>query len=133
MNPMKLRFYTERFEKENKYLQLQEKFVAIPRTNALTSKFYAKHDVIPASEVRQEYVDLITKRFISIPKDIYSFRPPTVNMEYGWFTEPLIPRTTDSRLSFPRKRIDFIANELQIRHVQRGLPVEKFTGIPFIV
>ncbi|XP_076640558.1 uncharacterized protein LOC143352147 [Colletes latitarsis] len=133
MNPMKLRFYTERFEKENKYLQLQEKFVAIPRTNALTSKFYAKHDVIPASEVRQEYVDLITKRFISIPKDIYSFRPPTVNMEYGWFTEPLIPRTTDSRLSFPRKRTDFIANELQIRHVQRGLPVEKFTGIPFIV
>ncbi|XP_053994301.1 uncharacterized protein LOC128884736 [Hylaeus volcanicus] len=132
MNPIKLRFYTERYEKEKKYHQIQEKFVAIARTKALTGKFYAKHDVIPASEVRREYVDLITKRFVSTPKDVYSFRPPTVNMEYGWFSEPLIPRTVDPRLQFPRRETDFIANELRIRHVQRGLPVDKFIGIPFI-
>lgn len=81
MDPLKLRVYTERFEKEKKYIRLQEEFVAIAKSQPLTGKFYAKHDVIPASEVRQEYVDLITKRLISVPTDIYQFRPPTVNME----------------------------------------------------
>ncbi|XP_060823485.1 uncharacterized protein LOC132911098 [Bombus pascuorum] len=133
MNPVKLRFYTERYEKEKKYFRLQEKFVAIARTKPLTGKFYAKRDAIPASEVRREYVDLITKRLVLSPKDIYAFKPPTVNMEYGWFSEPLIPRTKDPRLSFARKQTDFIANELRIRHVQRGLPTEKFLGIPFKV
>ncbi|XP_012154156.1 uncharacterized protein LOC105664349 [Megachile rotundata] len=131
MDPRKLRVYTERFEKEKKYIRLQEKFVAIGRNQPLTGKFYAKHDAIPASEVRQEYVDLITKRLISVPTDIYEFRPPTVNMEYGWFSKPLIPLTDDPRLRFPRTRTDFIVNEIHIRHSQRGLPVEKFTGIPF--
>lgn len=82
MNPVKLRFYTERYEKEKKYFRLQEKFVAIARTKPLTGKFYAKHDAIPASEVRREYVDLISKRLVLTPKDIYAFKPPTVNMEY---------------------------------------------------
>lgn len=83
MNPVKLRFYTERYEKEKKYFRLQEKFVAIARTKPLTGKFYAKHDAIPASEVRREYVDLISKRLVLTPKDIYAFKPPTVNMEYA--------------------------------------------------
>lgn len=83
MNPVKLRFYTERYEKERKFFRLQEKFVAIGRKKPLTAKFYAKHDQIPASEVRQEYVDLITKRLILGPKDIYTFKPPTVNMQYA--------------------------------------------------
>ncbi|XP_017798420.1 PREDICTED: uncharacterized protein LOC108579402 [Habropoda laboriosa] len=133
MNPIKLRFYTERFEKERKYFRLQEEFVAIGRAKPLTGKFYAKHQVIPVSEVRQEYVDLIVKRQNLSPKDIYTFRPPTVNMEYGWFAEPFIPRTDDSRLRFPIEQSDFIGNELRIRHLQKGLPVEKFTGVPFVV
>ncbi|CAK9815184.1 hypothetical protein ANTQUA_LOCUS8327 [Anthophora quadrimaculata] len=133
MNPIKLRFYTERFEKDRRFFRLQEKFVAIGRTKPLTGKFYAKHEVIPLSEVRQEYVDLIAKRETLSPKDIYTFRPPTVNMEYGWFVKPLIPRTNDPRLHFPIEQSDFIANELRIRHLQRGLPVEKFTGVPFVV
>ncbi|XP_026671128.1 uncharacterized protein LOC113464608 [Ceratina calcarata] len=133
MNPVKLRFYTERYEKERKFFKLQEKFVAIGRTKPLTPKFYAKHDQIPASEVRQEYVDLITKRLIFGPKDIYTFKPPTVNMQYGWFSEPLIPQTKDPRLRFPIKESDFIANELRIRQVQKGMPIEKFMGIPFKV
>lgn len=83
MNPVKLRFYIERYEKEKKYFRLQEKFVAIARTKPLTGKFYAKHDVIPRSEVRQEYVDLISKRLLLTPKDIYKFKPPTVNMQYA--------------------------------------------------
>ncbi|XP_017764435.1 PREDICTED: uncharacterized protein LOC108553884 [Eufriesea mexicana] len=133
MNPVKLRFYIERYEKEKKHFRLQEKFVAIARTKPLTGKFYAKHDVIPTSEVRQEYVDLISKRLLLTPKDIYKFKPPTVNMQYGWFSEPLIPPTSDPRLRFPKKQTDFIANELRIRHIQRGLPAEKFLGIPFKV
>ncbi|XP_016916103.1 uncharacterized protein LOC108000355 [Apis cerana] len=133
MNPIKLRFYNERFEKEKKYFRLHEKFVAIARTKPLTGKFYAKHDVIPECEIRQEYIDLISKRLLLTPKDIYTFKPPTVNMEYGWFSELLIPRTKDPRLCFPKKQTDFISNELKIRHVQRGLPIEKFVGIPFKV
>lgn len=82
MNPIKLRFYTETYEKEKKFFRLQEKFVAIGRTQPLTGKFYAKHDVIPLSEAPQEYIDLIKKRIVLGPKDIYTFRPPTVNMEY---------------------------------------------------
>ncbi|XP_076162367.1 uncharacterized protein LOC143144150 [Ptiloglossa arizonensis] len=131
-NPAKLRFYTERYEKENKYLQLREQFVPIPRTEPLTGKFYAKHDTISASEVRPEYVDLIEKRFVAVPRDLYPRGPPTVNMEYGWFSEPL-PPTTDPKLRFPRKRTDFVSGELRMRHLHRGLPVEKFTGIPFVV
>lgn len=81
MNPVKLRFYTEKYEKEKKYFRFHETFVAIPRTEPLTAKFYAKHDAIPASAIRPEYVDLVAKRTILLPKDIYAFRPPTVNME----------------------------------------------------
>ncbi|KAK9293627.1 hypothetical protein QLX08_011484 [Tetragonisca angustula] len=133
MNPVKLRFYTERYEKEKRHFRLREEFVAIARTKPLTGKFYAKHDAIPPSEIRQEYVDLISKRLILTPKDVYAFKPPTVNMMYGWFSEPLIPQTNDPRLQFHRKQTDFISNELRIRHVQRGLPVEKFVGMPFKV
>lgn len=82
MNPIKLRFYTELYEKENRHIKLQEKFVPIARTTPLTGKFYARHEVIPLSEVRQDYVDLIARRTILLPTDIYTFRPPTVNMEY---------------------------------------------------
>lgn len=83
LNPIQLRFYNERFKKEKKYFRLHEKFVAIARTKPLTGKFYAKHDVIPECEIRQEYIDLISKRLLLTPKDIYTFRPPTVNMEYA--------------------------------------------------
>ncbi|XP_076663100.1 uncharacterized protein LOC143366152 [Andrena cerasifolii] len=131
MNPIKLRFYTEVFETEKKYIKLQEKFVPIARTIPPTGKFYAKHEVIPLSEVRQDYVDLIARRTILLPTDIYTFRPPTVNMEYGWFSEPLTPPTKDPRLCFPRTQADFIAAELRIRHINRGLPMEKFVGVPF--
>ncbi|XP_015430369.1 PREDICTED: uncharacterized protein LOC107186918 [Dufourea novaeangliae] len=133
MNPVKLRFYTERYEKEKKHLQLQEEFVAIGRTQPLTGKFYAKHDVISPSKVRQEYVDLITRRAGFPPKDVYPFDPPTVNGRYGWFVDTSTSPTNDPRLRFPRTKTDFVANELEIRFVQRGLPVEKFTGIPFKV
>lgn len=52
---------------------------------------------------------------------------------YGWFTDLLVPRSTDSRLQFPRKQSDIIRRELRIRILQKALPVEKFTGIPFKV
>ncbi|XP_076643161.1 uncharacterized protein LOC143353595 [Halictus rubicundus] len=134
MNPIKLRFLTERYDKEAKQLRLIEEFVAIGRTEAATgNKFYAKHDAFLESEIRQEYVDLVTRRNIMIPKDVYPSGPPTVNMRYGWFTDPLIPPTNDPRLRFPRTETDFIATELEIRFTQRGIPVKKFTGVPFKV
>lgn len=80
MNPAKLRFYKERYERENKLISVRETFTPTIRTKSLTGKFYAKHDVIPPWDIRQEDVDLIKRQELT-PKDIYSFRPPAVNME----------------------------------------------------
>lgn len=79
-NPIKLRFYIERYEKENKLTSVRERFAPSVRTKLLTGKFYAKHDVIPPWDIREDDLDLI-KRQEMTPKDIYSFRPPAVNME----------------------------------------------------
>ncbi|KZC08695.1 NUAK family SNF1-like kinase 1 [Dufourea novaeangliae] len=57
----------------------------------------------------------------------------TERRRYGWFVDTSTSPTNDPRLRFPRTKTDFVANELEIRFVQRGLPVEKFTGIPFKV
>ncbi|KAL6257326.1 hypothetical protein P5V15_010901 [Pogonomyrmex californicus] len=130
-NPIKLRFYIERYEKENKLISVQETFVATVRTKSLTGKFYAKHDVFSPSDAREEDINLIKRQTEMAPKDIYSFRPPTVNMEYGWFTTPLVSIRKDPRLRFSRKRSDFIANELVRRKLQKGLPEKKFVGVPF--
>ncbi|CAL7952511.1 unnamed protein product [Xylocopa violacea] len=126
MNPLKLRFYTERYEKENKFFRLHEKFSAVARTKPVTGKFYARHDTSQDDHLS----GTVGKRPAT---DIYTSKPATVNSEYGWFSEPLIPPTNDTRLRFPRKEADFIANELRIRRIQRGLPADKFTGIPFRV
>ncbi|XP_011647619.1 uncharacterized protein LOC105433846 [Pogonomyrmex barbatus] len=130
-NPIKLRFYIERYEKENKLISVQETFVATVRTKSLTGKFYAKHDVFSPSDAREEDINLIKRQTEMTPKDIYSFRPPTVNMEYGWFTTPLVSIRKDPRLRFSRKQSDFIANELVRRKLQKGLPEKKFVGVPF--
>lgn len=79
-NPAKLRFYTERYERESKLTSVRETFAPAIQTKSLTGKFYAKHDVIPPWDVREDDVELIRRREMT-PKDIYSFRPPAVNME----------------------------------------------------
>ncbi|XP_029159221.1 uncharacterized protein LOC114931396 [Nylanderia fulva] len=130
MNPIKLRFYIERYEKENKLTSVLETFAPSVRTKLLTGKFYAKHDVIPPWDIREDDLDLI-KRQEMTPKDIYSFRPPAVNMEYGWFSTPLIPIARDPRLRFSRKQSDFITHELARRKLQGGSLERKFAGPPF--
>jgi len=79
-DPVKLRFYLERYRKENKLINVRETFVPTIYVKPLTGKFYAKHDVFSPSDVREDDINLI-KRMEMIPTDIYSFRPPTVNME----------------------------------------------------
>lgn len=81
MNPVKQRFYTERYEKENKLISLRETFVPDARAKPLAGKFYAKHDVLSPLDVKEEDVALIKRATESTPKDIYSFRPPAINME----------------------------------------------------
>lgn len=81
INPMKLRFYLERYRKENELINVRETFVPTTRIKSLTGKFYAKHDVFSPSDVRKDDIHLIKRQTEMIPKDIYSFRPPTVNME----------------------------------------------------
>ncbi|XP_012064259.1 PREDICTED: uncharacterized protein LOC105627584 [Atta cephalotes] len=129
-DPVKLRFYLERYRKENKLINVRETFVPTIYVKPLTGKFYAKHDVFSPSDVREDDINLI-KRMEMIPTDIYSFRPPTVNMEYGWFTTLLIPISKDPRLRFSRKQSDFITNELLRRKLQKGLPEKPFFGVPF--
>ncbi|XP_046743256.1 uncharacterized protein LOC124409585 [Diprion similis] len=131
MDPIKLRFYVEKYAKENRETKLVETFYATPKNRSITGKFYAKHEAITSMNAPQEYIDLIAKSVSYVPKDIYKYRPPAVNMDYGWFTEPLIPRSKDPRLYFPAKQCDFIKNELLIRHQNKGVPEEKFKGVPF--
>ncbi|XP_043490483.1 uncharacterized protein LOC122516605 [Polistes fuscatus] len=131
MDPVKLRFYAERYEKENRILKLQEQFVLTTHTKSLTGKFYARHDAVSSFDIPEEYIEFIERRTALTPKNIYTFRPPSVNMEYGWFTKLLIPISNDPRLNFVKKGCDFIKKELYQRHLQKGLPVKRFTGVPF--
>ncbi|KYN10568.1 hypothetical protein ALC57_17173 [Trachymyrmex cornetzi] len=130
IDPVKLRFYIERYRKENKLINVRETFVPTTCVKPLTGKFYAKHDVFSLSDVREDDINLIKRQMEMIPTDIYSFRPPTVNMEYGWFTASLIPISKDPRLRFSRKQSDFVTNELLRRKLQRGLPEKLFSGVP---
>ncbi|XP_020706958.2 uncharacterized protein LOC105684195 [Athalia rosae] len=131
MDPIKLRFYIEKYAKENREIKLLETFYATPKTKSITGKFYARHEAITSIDAPDEYVDLIAKSQSYAPKRIYKYRPPAVNMDYGWFTEPLIPRSKDPRLNFPAKQCAFIKTELLIRHLNKGVPEEKFKGVPF--
>lgn len=80
-NPIKLRFYLERYEKEKKFIKVYEKFTPNVRAKPLTGKFYARHDILSAADIKEEYVNLIARHKEMTPKEIYSFRPPSVNME----------------------------------------------------
>ncbi|XP_011055792.1 PREDICTED: uncharacterized protein LOC105146879 [Acromyrmex echinatior] len=131
LDPIKQRFYIERYKKENKLIKVRETFVPTTCVKPLTGKFYAKHDVISPLDVKEDDINLIKRQMEMIPTDIYSFRPPSVNMEYGWFTTPLIPISKDPRLRFSRKQSDFVTYELLRRKLQRGLPEERFFGVPF--
>lgn len=81
MDPVKLRFYTERYKKESRNIKLAEEFIPIPRTKSVTRKFYARHDAIALTDIPSEYTKIIAKYAVLTPKDVYTYRPPTVNME----------------------------------------------------
>ena len=81
MDPTKIRFLSEIFEKENRNIKIQEKFIPSLRTKPVTGKFYAKHDALTLEEVPEEYVKLIKRKEEAIPKDLYSYPAPTANME----------------------------------------------------
>ncbi|XP_058794407.1 uncharacterized protein LOC131666064 [Phymastichus coffea] len=132
LNPKKLKFLTEKYEKENSNLKLQEEFIALPGLNPISGKFYAKHEALSSDDDPPvDYVNLVKRSASSIPKDHYQFPPPCVNMQYGWFNEPLIARSMDKRLYFPITQCDFIKQEIYIREMQKTLPENKFEGVPF--
>lgn len=81
MNPTKLKFLIEKYEKENKNLRLHEEFIALPGADPITPKFYAKHDVLTGEDIPDKFVQIIKKKYTTTPKDIYEFPPPCVNME----------------------------------------------------
>ncbi|KAJ8666843.1 hypothetical protein QAD02_008505 [Eretmocerus hayati] len=126
MNPLKLRFLTERYEKELLGLKLQEEFIALPGQTPVSGKFYAKHDApLPNHVAPAEYIKIVQRSTSVTPKENYDFPPPCVNMEYGWFIEPLIPRSRDPRLHFPLSQCDFIKTEIYIREMQKKMPKPK--------
>lgn len=81
MDPIKLRFYIEKYAKENRDIKLIETFNASPKNKSITGKFYAKHEAITSMDAPQEYVELLAKAQSYAPKKIYKYRPPAVNME----------------------------------------------------
>lgn len=84
MDPKKLRFYEEICKKENQNTVIYENFTLTFTTKPLTAKFYARHDAI-SNDYRKENLNEITRRIALTPKDVYTFPPPTVNMQ--WVTE----------------------------------------------
>lgn len=84
MDPMKLRFYIEKYAKENRDTKLVETFYATPKTKSITGKFYARHEANTSLDAPKEFVDLIAKTESYSPKDIYKYRPPAVNMEWEY-------------------------------------------------
>lgn len=81
MDPIKLLFYTEQYEKTNRKIKLTEKFAAIPKKKLITGKFYSKYEGINSINAPDEYIKLIERYYELRPKDIYSYRPPTMNMK----------------------------------------------------
>ncbi|XP_011305436.1 uncharacterized protein [Fopius arisanus] len=131
MDPIKQLFYTEQYEKQNRNIKLVEEFIALPKKKSVTSKFYSKYERVRPEEVPVEYIKLIEKFTESVPRNIYDYQPPMMNMDYGWFNKPLIPNSTDSRLHFPLKQCEVVKTEIRIRETDKGLPREKFVGVPF--
>lgn len=82
MDTRKIRFMTERFEKDAKFQKLQEEFIALPGKKVLTGKFSSRHDAAKSDEVpRQEFVDLLKRSANSTPKNFFEYPPPTSSME----------------------------------------------------
>lgn len=81
MDPTKIKFLIEKYEKENKNLFLHEEFIALPGADPITPKFYARHEVLKSVKVPDKFVEIVKKKYSTTPKDIYEFPPPTVNME----------------------------------------------------
>ena len=80
MNPIKLKFLTERYEKENRDLKFQEEFIALPGLKPVSGKFYAKHDIF-SHDAPEEYINIVKRSASVTPKQNYKFPPPCVNME----------------------------------------------------
>ena len=81
MDPIKLRLLTERYEKENRNIKIQEKFIPSLTSKPITGKFYAKHDALFLDEIPEEYLKIVERKENYRPRDRYSFPPPTANME----------------------------------------------------
>lgn len=81
MNPLKIRFYTERIEKDNKNIQLFSTYAPPSKLETITGKFYARHDSSSTITPPDEFVRMIEKRKSLRPNQIYEYEPPCVNME----------------------------------------------------
>ncbi|XP_057318704.1 uncharacterized protein LOC130663475 [Microplitis mediator] len=128
MDYNKLNFYTEKYNKDNRNIKIVETFVPVIKEKPITGKFYSKYDS-GVGKVEEKFIKLIERRTEMVPKDIYPYKPPTANMEYGWFSEPLVPRSKDPRLYFPLKQSDVVKTEMRIRQVDNNF--RKSTGATF--
>lgn len=83
MDYNKLLFYTEKYNKDNKNVKIFENFVPVIKEKPITGKFYSKYESseVDSSKVKEEYIKFIERRTEMLPKEIYSYKPPTVNME----------------------------------------------------
>ncbi|KAK0072044.1 hypothetical protein PV325_011957 [Microctonus aethiopoides] len=132
LDPIKMKFYTEKFDKENQNIKLVEEFVPSVETKLITGKFYSKYETPELfGSISPQFMQIIDRHERMVPNEIYSYKPPTTNMLYGWFAEPLIPRSTDPRLYFPLNHSQIVKTEMRIRDIDKGILRAGFRGIPF--
>ncbi|XP_043482458.1 uncharacterized protein LOC122511350 [Leptopilina heterotoma] len=81
MDPLKLRFLTERYKKESRFITLIGEFKPSIRSKPVTGKFYAKHDALLIENVPEDFIKFIIKKKNATPKDFHSYPPPSINME----------------------------------------------------
>lgn len=80
MDPRKILFYTEQYEKANRKIKLFENFVALPTNKPVTGKFYSKYEGLNSISAPDEYIKLIERYKEMKPREIYPDGAPTVNM-----------------------------------------------------
>ncbi|CAG2054414.1 unnamed protein product [Timema podura] len=72
----------------------------------LTSKFYARHDMIRSEDVEPRLLEMIQEADTHGPKDKYN-EPVLESQVYGWYSRPLIAQDrNDRRLHFNRRYED---------------------------
>lgn len=83
------KFLNYKHEKEQKFFKFYDSFVPDGRKIRLVGKFYSRHDEHDFTPARPEFIEMIRKYKVALPREKYS-EPITESHNYGWHDKPLI-------------------------------------------